>query len=72
MESERFIKFTFKEEGMGIQAEKVSKADMFCAMLGLMSEIESCDFREVIRLIRQVQKAKKAEYETEEKNNKKD
>ena len=71
MESERFIKFTFKEEGMGIQAEKVSKADMFCAMLGLMSEIEQGDFKEVIRLIRQVQKARKAVEETEE-NNKKD
>lgn len=71
MESEKFIKFTFKEEGMGIQAEKVSKADMFCAMLGLMSEIESGDFKEVIRLIRQIQKARKAVEETEE-NNKKD
>ena len=56
---------------MGIQAEKVSKADMFCAMLGLMSEIEQGDFKEVIRLIRQVQKARKAVEETEE-NNKKD
>ena len=71
MESERFIKFTFEEEGMGIQAEKVSKADMFCAMLGLMSEIKSGDFKEVIRLIRQIQKARKAVEETEE-NNKKD
>lgn len=52
--NERFVKVTFTDEGIGIQGERVTKADILCAMLAVAAELNANDIQEAIRMIRKV------------------